>query len=161
MNTHIHKYSRQSGIATLEFAVVALAFLIFLFGVIETGRMMYTWNMLSEATRIGARTAAICEVNDPVIKMTTLLDQSVTGGSFFPPDLAAENIQVDYLSAQGLIITNPVAQYLQINYVRVTVVNYVYEFLFPGTGVPMPFEFSTTLPREALGVVPNEGTGIC
>jgi TadE-like protein len=51
--------SRETGQALVEFSLVALLFFGMLFGLIEGARLIYTNNMLSNAAREGARTAAV------------------------------------------------------------------------------------------------------
>ena len=48
----------QTGITTVEFAIIGLLMFIVVFGVIEFGRALFVVNMLTEATRRGARLAA-------------------------------------------------------------------------------------------------------
>lgn len=49
----------ERGTTIAEFAVVALLFFTILFGIIEFGRLLYTHNALTDATRKGARYASI------------------------------------------------------------------------------------------------------
>lgn len=51
---------RQAGVGTLELAVSASLFFGLVFGIIEFGRYMLTVNLAAEATRMGARLAAVC-----------------------------------------------------------------------------------------------------
>jgi Flp pilus assembly protein TadG len=50
---------RQSGQSMVEFALVIPIFLLFLLGLIEMGRAVYTWNAISQGAREGARLAAV------------------------------------------------------------------------------------------------------
>jgi Flp pilus assembly protein TadG len=50
----------QRGSTTVEFAMVFLLFLMFLLGVLDFSRMLYTWQGTNAATRIGARYAVVC-----------------------------------------------------------------------------------------------------
>ena len=43
------------GQALVEFALVLPIFLLLLFGLIDVGRLVYTWNALNQAAREGAR----------------------------------------------------------------------------------------------------------
>lgn len=52
---------REGGNATVEFALVAGLFLILLLGVIDFTRALWAWNRLTQATRIGARYAAVSD----------------------------------------------------------------------------------------------------
>lgn len=63
---------QQRGAALPEFAIVALVFFMVLFSAIEVGRWMFTWNTLVEATRRGARIAAVCPFFDNYIKVATV-----------------------------------------------------------------------------------------
>lgn len=81
--------SRQQGASTVEFALVAAfgGFLLVLIGIFELGRVMYTFNTASEVTRLGARTAIVCDAGDERIKsaMMALL-----------PSLSADQIDISY-----------------------------------------------------------------
>lgn len=81
--------SRQQGASTVEFALVAAfgGFLLVLIGIFELGRVMYTFNTASEVTRLGARTAIVCDAGDARIKsaMMALL-----------PSLSADQIDISY-----------------------------------------------------------------
>nr|WP_308813410.1 TadE/TadG family type IV pilus assembly protein [Cupriavidus pinatubonensis] len=44
----------------MEFAIVAALFFALLLGILEFGRVLYTWNSVAEATRWGARQAVVC-----------------------------------------------------------------------------------------------------
>ena len=84
--------SRQQGASTVEFALVAAfgGFLLVLIGIFELGRIMYTFNTASEATRLGARTAIVCDAGDERIKtaMMALL-----------PSLSADQIDISLPAA--------------------------------------------------------------
>jgi len=51
---------KQSGSTTVEFALATLAFLVFVLGMLDFARMLFTWNAATEATRAGARYAVVC-----------------------------------------------------------------------------------------------------
>jgi Flp pilus assembly protein TadG len=51
---------KQCGSTTVEFAMVFLVFLMFLLGVLDFSRMLYSWQGTNAATRIGARYAVVC-----------------------------------------------------------------------------------------------------
>jgi hypothetical protein len=53
-----HKHNER-GTTIAEFAVVALLFFTLVFGIIEFGRLLYTHNALTDATRRGARYAVL------------------------------------------------------------------------------------------------------
>ena len=54
----------ERGTTVAEFAVVALLFFTIIFGIIEFGRLLYTINALTDATRRGARYAVLHKGDD-------------------------------------------------------------------------------------------------
>ena len=82
-----HPFTHQRGVAAVEFALVSMVFLTLLFGIIEFSRITYYWNAATEATRLGARLAVVCDMDDATIKsrMTDLF-----------PILSADKIDVEY-----------------------------------------------------------------
>lgn len=59
--------TRARGQALVEFALVIPIFLLMVFGIIDAGRLIYTYNTVSNAARDGARVA--------------IVNQSTTGGT--------------------------------------------------------------------------------
>lgn len=51
---------RQVGSVIVEFAAVLLLFAMFAFGLMDFSRLLYTWQVATEATREGARYAVAC-----------------------------------------------------------------------------------------------------
>lgn len=49
----------RTGQALVEFALVLPVFLLLLFGLIDVGRYVYTWNALNQAAREGARYGSV------------------------------------------------------------------------------------------------------
>jgi len=49
----------QRGASMVEFAVAASAFMLVMFGIVEFGRVMYTYHTVSNAARIGSRWAIV------------------------------------------------------------------------------------------------------
>ncbi len=144
----------QQGLTSVEFAIVGLVFFMVLFGVFETARAFYTFNALDEATRRGARMATVCQLNDPAIAEVAVFNQS-GGGAVSPliPGLTTANIQVDYLDIDGVVIGDPVANFLDIEYVQVSIVNYQLQLIIPANFITINSpDFRTVLPRESLGV---------
>lgn len=57
----INARNAQRGVAAVEFAAVAIVFLLLMFGVMEFGRLMYLWNTVQEVTRNAARQAVVVD----------------------------------------------------------------------------------------------------
>jgi hypothetical protein len=144
--------ARQHGITTVEFAIVGLLVFVVLFGVIEIARAFFVYNALEEATRRGARVAAVCQINDPAIAEIASFTAS---GAGLVGGLGAANFVVEYLDGSGNPV-DPVAKYGAIAYVRVKVQNFTHSLFIPlfTSSFTTP-EFSTTLPAESLGVWPG------
>jgi hypothetical protein len=89
---------RQRGAAMVEFAIIGLLFFVLLFGIIEIGRAFFVYNTLQEATRRGARVAAVCPVSSDgvsFVKQVTVFD--TPGGAASPLlGLSVNNIRVKY-----------------------------------------------------------------
>lgn len=156
----------QQGLASVEFAIIGLVSFIVLFGALEVARMMFTVNMLQEATRRGARMAAVCTVDNPAIARAALFNSSGAGTtSPIINGLTSANIQVDYLDVAG----NPVVgyatdvdAYYTIEYVRVQIVNFEHELVIPGMDLSFVTRpYPTTMPRESLGIPPPGQTSTC
>ncbi len=144
---------KQSGLSTVEFALVALVLFLLIFGVIEIARAFFVTSLLDEATRRGARMAVVCPINDPEIFQAAAFNNTLI------PDLDAGDITVEYLDTAGAIVGNPAdpTGFRQIRYVRVRVVGYQHQMFIPLVSALffMP-EYATVLPRESLGI-PRQG----
>jgi len=137
----------------VEFALVALVLFTMIFGVIEVARAFFVSSALDEATRRGARMAAVCPINDTAIFQAAAFDNAVV------PNLDAGDISVEYLDTAGAVVGSPATStgFRQIRYVRVRVVGFQHQMFIPFVSAlfVMP-EYATVLPRESLGI-PRDG----
>jgi Flp pilus assembly protein TadG len=124
----------QRGAAAVEFAIVVSLFFVILLGIIEMGRLLWTWNAAAEATRLGARLAVVCDKNDTSIK-----DQM--RGRL--PSLQNSNITLEYFPSG---CTDATCQT-----VRVSLTGYTHQPIIPflSLSIPIP-SFQTTLPKEFM-----------
>jgi Flp pilus assembly protein TadG len=125
---------RQHGAAAVEFALVAIVFFMLLIGIVEMGRVLFTWNATAEATRYGARVAVVCGVNDAAIlsRMQKIM-----------PALTATNVSVSY-SPSGCSVAN-------CQQVSVSIQNVPVTTLIPVSAMTLMVPpFTTTLPRESM-----------
>lgn len=152
---------KQQGTTTVEFAIIGVLVMIVLFGIIEFGRLLFTWNTLTEATRRGARVAVVCPVGHSAPQNIAVFNAAnVSGNSPVLPGLSPANVNVAYLDQNGAVIPDPQNNYLLIRYVRVSINNYTHNLLIPFLEQILSAPaFETILPRESLGVVPDVGTG--
>lgn len=125
------------GATTLEFAIVLMVFLMFLIGVTDVARLLFTWNAANEATRIGARFAVVCADTDSdaqvLAKMRSML-----------PEIGA--IRLEWRPAPCTAATCEGVT------VFITALNF--RWISPIVGAVMPLgalpTFSTYLPREMM-----------
>jgi len=144
----------QQGLATVEFAIIGMIAMVLLFAVFEIARAFFVYNMLEEATRRGARLAAVCAINDPAVREIAIFNASGGGAtSALVQGLSTANVEISYLNDAGSAIADPVGNYGDITYVRARIVNFQHQLLIPlfirTFNTPA---FVTTLPRESLGV---------
>ena len=138
----------QRGTTSVEFAVVGLVLFTVLFALIDFSRLFFDMAALNEATRRGARVAAVCPINDPLIAQVALFEGLV-------PTLGTQHISVEYLDEDGDAVGAPATfGYGVIRYVRVRIQNFQLQMFIPGFQalIPMP-AFETTIPSESLGRV--------
>lgn len=124
----------QRGAAAVEFALVAIVFFMLLIGIVEMGRVLFTWNAAAEATRYGARVAVVCPKDDPAIlsRMQKIM-----------PALTLANVSVSYLPS-GCTVASCQQVSVRIQNVPVTT-------LIPVSAATLMVPpFTTTLPRESM-----------
>lgn len=129
----------QRGAMIVEFALIASMLIMLLIGIFEFGRVLFYWGTASEALRLGARTAIVCDVNAAgVVKRVKSL----------MPLLSDSNVSVNY-SPSGCDVNS-------CSFVTVSVTNVTVKTMIPiaNFAITMP-PFTTTLPRESL----NSSTG--
>lgn len=147
--------ARQFGITTVEFAIVGALFFVLIFGVIEFGRALFVSNALAEATRRGARVAAVCPVGDTRPAQVAIF-AGADGVSRIAPSLTTANVEVSYLNATGTVVADTVANYSSIRYVRVRIVNFTQQLIIPFIRPSfLSPAFAATLPIESLGYSPT------
>lgn len=140
-------YFRQKGVAAVEFALIASLFFAVLFGIIEIGRVLYYMNAATEATRLGARVAVVCDMNASAIK---------TRMQGMLPILTSASINVAYLPSGCSQAT-----------CETVTVSIIPGSLTVNTFIPfLPFSvampnFSSTLPRESLSSTAYGNNTLC
>jgi len=175
---------RQRGAQTVELALTFFTFIVILVGIVELIRALWMWTVLGEATRRGARVAAVCDINDPAI---------YRAATAIPIGLTPANVTVAYRYLHSSDPMIPPAAFTTVAYgfgsapsseevatiraaskvfVRVGITNFnpPFAFLFPwedrdetGRAALTPTAgflaryFDTTMPAESLGWNPAGG----
>ncbi|KVU37353.1 pilus assembly protein TadG [Burkholderia ubonensis] len=130
----------QRGATAVEFAMIAAIFCTVLIGICEFGRVLFYWNTASEAMRLGARTATVCDADATVIKkrITSLM-----------PLLKSANVALSYAPAgcdSDAATARSTCEFVTVSVTNITVTTLI---PFVKVKVTMP-SFTTTLPRESL-----------
>lgn len=153
---------QQKGLYIVEFALVAALFLVLLFAALEFARALFVWNTLTEATRRGARLAAVCPLGHASIANVTVFNApGASGSSAILSGLNSASVVTEYLDQTGAVT----AGFNTIRYVRVRIVGFQHTLSIPLLLPGLPNmtlaapTFETTLPRESLGAVPDAGAG--
>ncbi|WPC68944.1 TadE/TadG family type IV pilus assembly protein [Rhodoferax ferrireducens] len=137
--------SRQRGVAAVEFAIVSSLLFTVLFGVMEMGRLLWTWNAAVEATRFGARLAVVCDLNDSHIKSRMISRL---------PSLANSNIVVTYLNPPA---ANNTCTTATCKAVQVSLTGYTHNTIIPFVPLSLTLPpFGTTLRKEFMSSTSNE-----
>lgn len=142
MSARTHRLRRQRGAAAVEFALVSAfgGFLLLLIGIMELGRVLFYLNTASEATRLGARIAVVCDIGDSAIKtrmrrMLTILEPEDINVSYAPGGCTAGTCQSVTVSISTAKVIDTVIPFVPVS-------------------INMP-AFATTLPRESLSSTDN------
>lgn len=152
----------QAGLTVVEFAVVGAVFILILLACIEIARLLFVWNTLGEVTRAGARIAAVCPPGNEAVIATALLNEPGNAEeSDILVGLTADNIVIDYLAADG----STGATVTTAEYVRVAISDYTISLRIPFVGAEVTEitapPFTTTIPAESLGYVPETTSYTC
>lgn len=90
----------QAGVAAVEFALLAIIFFMFVFGVIEIARLLFVLNTLQEVTRRAAAAAVGVYPRDTQgiakIKQDAVF-RSSPGDLILAPPVTNEHVRLDYL----------------------------------------------------------------
>ncbi len=125
---------KQNGVVAIEYALVAVILFTLLFGITEMGRVLYMMNTTTEATRLGARIAIVCNRDADAIKSRMTEKASFLSGA---------NVEVIYEPSGCDIET---CRYIKVNVTGLTVQSIV-------PFIPIHFDmpaFSTTVSRESM-----------
>jgi Flp pilus assembly protein TadG len=137
----------QRGAAAVEFALVSAIFFTMLLGVVEMGRLLWTWNAAVEATRLGARIAIVCDpyTSEAMIEahMQTRL-----------PTLTAANVVVTYQNPPQADNSCNDSNCKAVN-VRLT--GYTHDTIIPFVPLSLTLpDFSTTQRKEFMQTAGND-----
>jgi Flp pilus assembly protein TadG len=130
--------TRQRGATIVEFSLVLLPFLMFLLGVLDFSRLLYTWAMTNEATRAGARYAVVCAIPGDNSRILTAMQQRL-------PQIATINVawepaNCDASTCEGVNVSVTGVQFKWVSPLPRTLAQRI---------INLP-AFTTYLPREMM-----------
>lgn len=94
--------AEQRGMAAVEFAMFALIFFIFIFGMFELSRALYLWNTMTEVTRRAARAAAVSGFDataQNAVRRYAMFDSATLS---MAGDVSDQHLAIDYLRSDGV-----------------------------------------------------------
>jgi Flp pilus assembly protein TadG len=140
---------RQSGAAAIEFALVMPLLCMLLFGAMEMGRLLWTWNAAVEATRLGARLAVVCDVDRSA---GAPIKSSMRAAL---PILANANITIEYMNPADTVDPSCTNDNCKAARVRLSGLTYSTIIPFVPLSLTLP-AFSTTLRKEYMSSTGNQ-----
>jgi Flp pilus assembly protein TadG len=97
-----HRNRRSAGQALVEFALVIPWFLLMFFGLVDAGRLIYTYNTLANAARSAARVAIVNQSTSGTQTCDTTSTAYPAGCAISSATaLALSKVDVSYQSASG------------------------------------------------------------
>ena len=159
-----HKHNER-GTTVAEFAMVALLFFTMIFAIIEFGRLIYTHNALTDATRRGARYAVLhhgaTESDKQAVRNYVVYGPNgtfdVDGNPTSPPTIGGLTTDMVIVDFDGV---NNAGQLLpfgsNIGSATVKIENYEFSLNIPlvGRALTLP-AYTTTSMAECAGEIPD------
>ena len=167
----LNQRHNEKGTTVAEFAVVALLFFTMIFGIIEFGRLLYTHNALTDATRRGARYAAlhpgITDADKQAVRNFVVYGANGTfdgdGNPTSAPlinDLTTDMVEVEFtgVDLDGDPATPGTTPYgTNLGNATVSIENYQFNLNIPviGRALTLP-AYTTTSMAESAGEEPDD-----
>lgn len=141
--THcLNQKTSQLGLVTVEFALIATAFLLVLFSIIGFANLLYIYNATVNATRLGARLAVVCDISAASTIKTKMAAQV--------SELTTSNINLTY-NPSGCSASTCQSVTVSVSNFTVAIAG---PSSFPLGNITIP-GFSTTLVRESMNSANN------
>ena len=167
----LNQIKNERGTTIAEFAVVALLFFTIIFGIIEFGRLLYTHNALTDATRRGARYAALhtgaSEADQTAVKNYVVYGPNgefdPDGNPTSPPLINGLTTDMVIVNFEGVDIDGDPATVGTTSYgsnlgsATVSIENYQFNLSIPviGRTLTLP-KYTTTSMAESAGEEPGD-----
>lgn len=150
----------QRGTSMAEFAIIAGVFFLVIIGIIEFGRLFYTHNALTDATRRGVRYAVLHPKNATCVKNVVVYGETHIDPATCAP-LSGSSPLINGLSASHVsVLYDPSASFgLNKGTATVSITGYTFNLGIPfiGKTLNMP-AYASTLTAESAGTKPTDVT---
>jgi Flp pilus assembly protein TadG len=168
---HLKHKHNEKGTTIAEFAMVALLFFTMIFGIIEFGRLLYTHNALTDATRRGARYASLhhglTDADKQAVRNFVVYGPNGTfdddGNPTSPPlinDLTTDMVEVSFegVDLDGDPATPETTGFgTNLGQATVSIENYQFNLSIPVVGRTLTLpEYTTTTMAECAGEEPDD-----
>lgn len=143
-----------------EFAVVAGLFFMLIIGIIEFGRLFYTHNALTDATRRGARYAVLHNKNAACVKNVVVYGETHLNATTCAPLSGAQPLINGLSASQVSVAYNPIDSFgLNEGTATVSITGYTFQLGIPfvARNLNMP-DYASTLTAESAGTKPTDVT---
>lgn len=177
MRTQNTKHAHpQRGVASVEFALIAVMFFTLLFGIIEFGRLLFSINSVQEVTRRAAREQTVRWVTDRTAVQREAVLRPGSGGNFPGiPDVDDTKVQLgfyntysDAVSGTNSIeaVSDPLENFNNCYWSETNCIRFIRATLTEADGLPVRFNSivpfmpdSFVLPRSTV-IMPAEALGL-
>jgi hypothetical protein len=157
----------EKGTTVAELAMVALLFFTIIFGIIEFGRLLYTHNALTDATRRGARFAVLHTADVDAVKKEVVYGSNgtfdVDGKPTSPALINGLTTDMVQVSFEGVDLDGKpetpgkTAFGSNLGTATVRIENYQFNLSIPVVGRTLTLPaYETTLTAECAGVIPKD-----
>ncbi len=166
----LNHIQNERGTTVAEFAMVALLFFTLIFGIIEFGRLLYTHNALTDATRRGARFATlhrgVSDADKLAVKNEVVYGSRATyndkGEATSPPLINGLDTTMVKVEFEGVDLDGDPATPGKTNFgtnlgtTTVKIENYAFNLNIPVIGRQLILPaYSSTLTAESAGELPG------
>jgi TadE-like protein len=160
MNRHTNlsvRIRNNKGQSLVEMALVCMIFFFLLFGILEFGRALYTYNTIVQNTRAAARWAVVNVLDNSDVadiaktKNIVLYGDPIGSGTplLIGMTAAMVNVSVNPLEVDTSTPPKPISQKIS-----VSVNGYPFQFIIPlAPNITIP-AFETSLYTESRGIIP-------
>ncbi|MEE9412135.1 MAG: TadE family protein [Methylococcales bacterium] len=147
----------QLGAETVEFVIVFGFWMMLIMAVLDFGRVLYTYNMLTEVTRRGARMAVVCPSNDPAVTQAAIfndIQHSVANSSLLL------NLKQGHIGVQYFNNASGVPEFAQVSIKESFKIDFLIPYIANAVDHSVP-TFRTTLYMESNGINPRTRVEEC